>query len=58
LSIGDSSIWLIRGNTEREWSYILIVQEEAIIFIDIFGHQKLVQDDLLDLADTAVKKAS
>ncbi|MFA7408238.1 MAG: hypothetical protein WCY93_10540 [Anaerolineaceae bacterium] len=53
---GDSSIWIYRVNQSFESSHLLIVVNEAIISLEIDWHLKLVQDDLIELADVAIQK--
>lgn len=55
VSVGDESIWLLRGEAGIEISYIIVVHQEAILYIAILG-SKLVKNDLLDLATSAVNK--
>lgn len=53
---GDESIWIFRGETIIEWSTMIIVTDEAVLYLAVFMNQKLVEDDLLDIAWNAVER--
>jgi len=58
VSVGDSSIWIIRGEGDctGEWSRVMLIVDEAIIFLDFKRFTKLAEDDLLEIAEIAVNK--
>lgn len=56
LSKGNTSIWLIRSKTDFENSRLILTVNDAVIYLYFFRIGKLVEDDLLELADVARRR--
>jgi hypothetical protein len=54
--IDTDSVWILRGNIAWETSYVVIVSDEAIIYIRVLRAEKLAQQDLVEVAEAALYK--
>lgn len=50
IDLGDISYWLHRGSgVPWEWTYMVIVKDEAVILIEFTSPRRLLEEDITDL---------